>query len=140
MTFPESWQPDENFVVNPEFTLDAFLAPDDVNGVRPNITVRCDRTANLTPESFVAVKRQIADSFAAGEVTDAPTTVAGQAATRLQYEQRAGDKLVRKTETHFVARRCGWSIQLTRGVNDSQFDALFDRMLASFEFTNPNGG
>jgi hypothetical protein len=41
--FPEGWTPVANFLPGPDFSVDAFFAPEEVNGLQPNIAVNCER-------------------------------------------------------------------------------------------------
>lgn len=145
--FPEGWQPDENFFITSDFAFDAFLAPEPVNGVKPNIIVRCEyqREGNFTSESFLQEKRGLADGFAQGEVAEQAVTIAGEQALQLTYTRDTGGQsatgtpvaslVIDKQEIHFVSHGCGWSIELTHAADDDQYTELFATILASFAFT-----
>ena len=135
--FPDGWRVDEAFFVDPATRLDAFFAGEQVNGVEPNIQVRCDRleAQGLTPQAFVDARSQAARAFAFRDVAESPVAIAGNQGRRFEYQQMAGETLVDKTEVAFAAGACGWTLALTRAAGDGQHSQGFDRMLASFALT-----
>lgn len=136
VTFPQGWEPDEDFIVTPLFVTDVFRAPNDGTPVEPSIQVTCNFPGDATAEDFIANKRQFAQTFAQNElVDDRPATLAGAPAVQLTYNQMAGQTLVRKIEIHQFRGTCGWSLTVTSDPSKN-YDQQFLALVASMEFIN----
>jgi hypothetical protein len=133
---PEGWSASPNFLPGPGFSVDAFFAPDLVEGVQPNISVTCDQIpegTTLTLEEYSDAKLQAARSVEQVEPDVSSGEVGGQEAVVARYRREKLEPAVEKTEFFFVTEKCGWIITLTVPLGrGSDYQNLFDEFLGSF--------
>ncbi len=140
--FPEGWKPDENFLFTGAFAIDAFIAPEAVNGVEPSINVRCDFNADgaITHEAFITARRSVAEGFAFQGVQESAVTLDGEQAVQFTYEQLAGQTKVKKVEIAYAGHDCAWTVTLTNAADDDNYVDDFAAALSSFAFiASPTG-
>lgn len=140
--FPDGWKPDENFLFTGAFAIDAFIAPEAVDGVEPSINVRCDFNADgaITHEAFITARRAVAEGFAYQGVEEAAVTLGGEQAVQFTYEQLAGQTKVKKVEVAYAGHGCAWTVTLTNSAGDDNYADDFAASLSSFAFiASPSG-
>lgn len=139
--FPEGWTADPNAVRQGALTYDAFLAPEVIEGVQPNITVAREQLREETDLStFVDSKLTTLWALARSDVTISdPIEVAGQEASVVDYAHLDSVSFD-KREVIFLTDGLAWTISLTtpEGQRDL-FLHLLDDFLASFELLEPGG-
>jgi hypothetical protein len=133
--FPEGWTPMPNFLPGPGFSVDVFFAPQETEGVQPNIAVTCeqvDEGKNL--KDYVNAKVDIVKNIAHVEPEVSPREVSGQEAMMSRYARETNvDSPFEKTEVFFITERCGWIIALTAPYNErASYHDLFDEFVDSF--------
>jgi len=133
---PEGWSPRPNFFPGPGFSVDAFFAPDLVEGVQPNISIACDQIpegTTLTLKEYSDAKLQAARGVAQVEPDVSSGEVGGQEAVVARYKREKLEPAVEKTEFLFVTAKCGWDITLTVPLGrGSDYQNLFEEFLNSF--------
>lgn len=133
--FPEGWTADPNIVRGGNVTYDAFFAPEEIEGVQPNITIaREELPEELDLLSYVDEKVSTIRGLGSEDVTvSGPVEVAGQEASVVDHVRRDQVRLDRR-DVIFVTEGFGWTISLTvpEGQRD-QFLPLLDNVLASFD-------
>jgi hypothetical protein len=133
--FPEGWTPEPNFLPGPQLAVDAFFAPDEVQGMQPNIAVTCETLPEGMDlkeyfDRMVDVVRQIA--LVEPEVSS--REVSGQEALVSSFTREDTKPPLKKIEVFFVTERCGWSVALTSPLGgENGYEALFDEFLDSFK-------
>jgi hypothetical protein len=133
---PEGWNAHPNFLPGPGFSIDAFFAPDVVEGVQPSISVTCDQVAEgtaLTLKEYSDAKLQVARGVAQVEPDVSSGEVSGQEAVVARYKREKLESPLEKTEVMFVSEKCGWDITLTVPLGrGSDYQGLFEEFLNSF--------
>jgi hypothetical protein len=130
--FPDGWSLDEAIIITPSLSTDVFLSPNEDGGVKTNVSVTCQNSAE-DEASFLASKRAFAEQFQQNGVSERETSMGGLPAIELVYEQLAGTTLVHKIETHAFGHGCGWTVTLTEGAGADYAD-LYSTMLRSIAF------
>ena len=133
---PEGWNAFPSYLPGPGFSIDAFFAPDLVEGVQPNIAVTCDQIpegTTLTLKEYSDAKLQVARGVAQVEPDVSSGEVGGQEAVVARYKREKLEPAVEKTDVFFVTPKCGWTIALTVPLgHGSDYQGLFEEFLGSF--------
>jgi hypothetical protein len=133
---PEGWNAHPNFLPGPGFSVDAFFAPDVVEGVQPSISVTCNQIPEgtaLTLKEYSDAKLQVARGVAQLEPDVSSGEVGGQEAVVARYKREKTEPALEMTEFLFVTARCGWDITLTVPLGrGSDYQSLFEAFLSSF--------
>jgi hypothetical protein len=132
--FPEAWTPEPNFVSASDLSMDAFLAPDVVDGVQPNIAVICEQVPEGTVlKDYFDAKTAIEKQVTQVEPEVGSRQVSGQEALTSRYKRENIEAPLEKAEVFFISERCGWNISLTVPLSKaSDYQDLFDEFLNSF--------
>ncbi len=132
--FPEGWTPEPNFLPAPGFSVDAFFAPDEIGGIRPNIAVTCQTLPEgVTLKEYFDGKLDIVRQVTLLEPEVSSRKVSGQDALVSHYEREETDQPLQKTEVVFINERCGWSIALTVPLSaPTDYQDVFNEFLDSF--------
>jgi hypothetical protein len=133
--FPETWTPTPNFASAPNISIDAFFAPDVVQGIQPNIGVTCEQLPEgTTLKEYSDAKINIVKKVAQVEPEVSSRQVAGEEALVSSYKREKADPPLEKTEVFFIGKKCGWDISLTVPLGQAtDYHVLFDQFLDSFQ-------
>jgi hypothetical protein len=135
--FPEGWTPLPNFVPGPDFSIDAFFAPQDqeVETVQPNMAVTCETLPkDMTLKDYFDREVQIVKGVTKIDPETSSRKVSGQEALQLRFTRENVDAPLEKTEVMFVTERCGWNISLTAPFsNRDSYHEPFEQFVNSFQ-------
>jgi hypothetical protein len=136
VSFPTGWTPEANFLPGPDFSVDAFFAPEEIRGIQPNIAVTCEAVpAGMTLQEYFDTKVDVVRQVTGAEPEVRSRTVGGQEAMVSRYERTAADQSIAKTDVVLLTERCGWDIALTAPLpEEANYVQLFDGFLDSFQF------
>jgi hypothetical protein len=133
--FPEGWKPLPNFLPGPDFSIDAFFAPEEVEGVQPNMAVTCEELPEgMTLEEYFDAKVEVVKQVTQVEPETSSREVDGQDARQLRFTREHNIAApMEKTEVVFITERCGWDISLTAPLNDrASYHEPFEQFVDSF--------
>jgi len=135
VSFPEGWLPMPNYLPGPNFSIDAFFAPEEVEGLQPNMAVTCEGLPEgMTLEEYFDLKVEVVKQVTKAEPETSSREVDGQEARQLRYTREKNiDAPMEKTEVFLVTERCGWDISLTVPFTDrADYHEPFDQFVDSF--------
>jgi hypothetical protein len=134
VNFPEGWTPVANFIPGPDFSIDAFFAPEEVNGLKPNIAVNCEQLPEGTKlDDYFDAKVNVVKQVIKVEPEVGSRQVNGQDAKFYRFTRQDTDPPIEKTEVFLVTEKCGWDIALTAPYdNPASYEQLFEEFLNSF--------
>jgi hypothetical protein len=132
---PEGWTSDANAVTGPDFAADVFFAPEETNGVKPNIAVTC---YVLEPgparENYVENRVGLIRDLAKDEPRTSDGELAGLDTLIVEYAPQVTGEDIEKTDVLFVHGRCGWIITLTVSAGQREaYQDIFESFLASYQ-------
>jgi len=132
--FPDGWTPVANFLPGPDFSVDAFFAPEEVNGLQPNMAVNCEQLQQGTDlNEYFNAKVNVVKQVTKVEPEVGSRQVDGQDAKFYRFTRQDTDPPIEKTEVFLVTEKCGWDISLTAPLeNPASYRTLFDEFLDSF--------
>jgi hypothetical protein len=132
--FPEGWTPAPNFLPGPDFSVDAFFAPEEVGGIQPNISVTCAAVPEgMGLQEYFDGKMDVVRQVTQLEPDVSSREVSGQEALVSHYAREEGEPPLEKTEAVFISERCGWSIAITVPLGGgTEYQGLFEDFLDSF--------
>jgi len=135
--FPEGWTPLANYLPGPDFSIDAFFAPQEIEGVQPNIAVNCEELPEgMTLQEYFDAEVEVVKQVAKVEPETSSREVDGQEARQLRFtrEQNIAAPM-EKTDVFLITERCGWDISLTAPFNDrASYHEPFEQFVDSFRF------
>jgi hypothetical protein len=134
VTMPSGWSAHPNLSPGAGLSADGFLAPTEVEGVQPNISVSCESAvAGMSLEDYSKAKLGLVESVSGARPDARSTKVAGQDALEADYSVEDKPPAVDKTIVFFVTDRCGWTITLTVPLGQrAAYRSTLDDFLASF--------
>jgi hypothetical protein len=134
VNFPEGWTPDPNFLPGTDFSIDAFFAPEEVGGLKPNLAVTCDALSERTDlKAYFDRKVDIIRQTAQVEPEISSLEVAGQEALMARVERETNKPPLVKTEVVFFGGKCAWIVDLSAPLGgQTDYDALLNSFLQSF--------
>jgi len=133
--FPEGWTPLPNFLPGPDFSIDAFFAPQEIEGVQPNMAVTCEELPEgMTLEKYFDAEVEVVKQVTKAEPEISSREVDGHEARQLRFTREKNIAApMEKTQVLFVTERCGWDISLTAPYNDrASYHEPFEQFLDSF--------
>lgn len=131
---PDGWSADPNFLGTPFSNTDAFFAPSEEAGVKPNITVTCEAIEEGTAlEAYFEPKRELVKELTGTEAGVRQTQVDGREAFIAEYSPTKEPPKVDKTDIVFVNEGHGWTISLvTPEGQRAVYEPILDDFIASF--------
>jgi len=132
--FPEGWTPLPDFLPGPGFSVDAFFGPEEIEGVKPNISVTCEEIPEgMSEKEYVDNKVDVVRQITQVEPEVSSRQVGGREAVMYRITREDTEPPVEKTEVIFATEACGWGIALTVPLSDrtSYYD-IYDKFLESF--------
>jgi hypothetical protein len=131
---PEGWTPEANFLPSSGQLVDAFFAPDVIQGVQPNISVTYEDLPEGTAlNDYFNQKMDVEKRATQLEPEVSSRQVSGQDALVSLFAREATDSPLEKTEVVFITGNRGWTISLTVPYSEAaSYHDLFDEFLASF--------
>ena len=134
--FPQGWTPLPNYLPGPDFSIDAFFAPQEeqIAEVQPNIAVTCETLPEgMTLKDYFDREVEIVKQVTKVEPETSSREVSGQEALQLRYARETTAMPLEKTEVLFVTDRCGWNISLTAPFsNSASYHEPFEQFVNSF--------
>ena len=131
---PDGWSPDANFFGTPFSNIDAFFAPSEEAGVKPNITVTCEVIEEGTAlDAYFEPKRELVKELTGTEAGVRQTQVDGREAFIAEYSPTKEPPKVDRTDIVFVNEGRGWTISLvTPEGQRAVYEPILDDFIASF--------
>ena len=132
--FPEGWTADADYLAGTGFSVDAFFAPEEVGGVRPNVAVTCETLSEaMELRAYLDKKIEVAARTAQVEPEISSLQVAGQEALMSRFTREAAEVPLVRNEVVFFSDRCAWSVALTAPLGEeTDYEELFRSILESF--------
>lgn len=133
-TIPPGWSAHPNLFPGVGFTADGFLAPTQVEGIQPNISVACESgVAGMSLEEYSRAKLSLIEGLSGTRPDLRSTKVAGQDAFECDYSLEDRPPAADKTIVFFVTDHCGWTITLTVPLGQrAAYRSTLDDFLVSF--------
>lgn len=131
---PEGWSPRPNFLPGPGLSIDAFFAPDEVQGIQPNIAITCEvLPQEMTLREYFDVKVDRVRQVVQVEPEVGSREVADQEALWSRFAREDADPPLEKTEVVFMTERCAWSIAMTVPLDgETDYQDVLDEFVGSF--------
>ena len=132
--FPEGWTPQPNFLPGPGLTIDAFFAPEEVQGIQPNIAVSCETLPEETTlRAYFDSKLDVVRQVVGVEPETGSRQAGGQEGLWSRFAREEAEPSLEKIEVVFITERCGWSIAMTVPLGgETDYQDVFDEFVDSF--------
>jgi hypothetical protein len=132
--FPDGWTPQPNFLPAADFSVDAFFAPDEVNGIQPNISVTCEAPPEgMSLQDYFNKKVDVIRQVVKVEPDVRSRQVSGQEAMISDYSREKDEPKLEKMEAVFITDKCAWSIAMTvPSGGGTTYQDMFNAFLDSF--------
>jgi hypothetical protein len=133
--FPEGWKPLSDFLPGPDFWVDAFFEPEEIEGVQPNMAVTCEHPSEgMTLKEYFEQKVEVVRQVAGVEPEVSSREIAGQEALVSRFvREKNVQSPIEKTEVYFFTEACAWGLSLTAPYSQrDSYQDLFEEFLGSF--------